>query len=58
MFFQDVYKRLPCLAHRQLILSVHIVGTELDLYHYPEDPVHASGFLGQDTDFIWQDTMA
>jgi hypothetical protein len=50
-------KRFPWPAQRVPILTVHVVRSQLDLYHLPDDSVHAPGFLGQITDVMKQDMM-
>jgi hypothetical protein len=42
----------------EAILPVHVIGLELNLYRFPDDPVHASGFFGQNTGVLQLDTMA
>jgi len=36
---------------------IHVATLQLDFYHFPSQPVHTSGFLGQDSGFVLQDTM-
>lgn len=43
--------------HEDSIFIVHVVRMEINLYCFPYDSVHVSGFLGQDTDVILEDMM-
>jgi hypothetical protein len=55
--FQGMRKMHSWPAQGELILSVHVIRMKLDLYHFPDDSVHAFRFLGLDTGGIQQDTM-
>jgi hypothetical protein len=37
---------------------IHVAKLQLDFYHFPYQPVHTSGFLGQGSGFVQQDMMA
>jgi hypothetical protein len=36
---------------------IHVTKLQLDFYHFPYQPVHTFGFLGQDSDFVQEDMM-
>jgi hypothetical protein len=36
---------------------IHVAKLQLDFYHFQHQPVHTSGFLGQDSGFVQEDTM-
>jgi hypothetical protein len=37
---------------------IHVAKLQLDSYHFPYQPLHTSGFLGQDSGFFQEDMMA
>jgi hypothetical protein len=46
LFLQGLDERLPRSAQGEAILYFHVARMDLSLCPFPDDPIHASGFLG------------
>jgi hypothetical protein len=46
------------MTSSEAILPVHVVRVELDLSGFPDQPVHVSGFGGQDLGVLELDMMS
>lgn len=49
LFIWSVNKRTTCPVQGEPLLSINVVRMKLDLCCFPDNPIHVSGFLDQDT---------